>query len=638
MDSASRVPEECGTDAYHSPGAGAAGSSSAYYLRKYLEDSGVSELPVEIVVFEKNSYVGGRSTTVNAWDDPSVPLELGASIFVGANYNLVNASSELNLTVTELEETAKIAKKDNVDVLGIFDGEKMLFQYPEGKWWGLAKLILRYGPFAPYKAKKLTESTVGKFLNMYEAPVFPFKSLTQAVEDVGLLEAAGSTGDQYLKANGIEGGFADELIQASTRVNYGQNLGLIHGVETMVCLAAEGAMAIEGGNWQIFARMLNASSTNTRISTTVTSLTKNVDNEWVVSWSPEGSRQLTSEIFDEVIIAAPYQQTGVSVQPALEKTPDVIPYVTLHVTLFASPRRLDPTLFGLPASANTPAVILTTLNAAERLNDTVRQGTGVVAAGSAGFFSVSTLRTSERESGTEYVYKVFSPEELGDEKIMGIVGATDEKDITWKYRKEWLSYPYEYPRVTFEETQIADNLWYTAGMESFISTMETSSLMGKNIARLIVNSWEDEKAKQVADAAETEGSTAADVEPEVETVAAKEPEPETAQVEPEAAEVEAEAVTESTEPKILAESSPEEPKLETPEQVEEAPEEETSTPEPAEEAPVPPQETPETPEPDVEAPLTPQAESVTPEAEVEQEMTAEDPTAIEPETETRGEL
>lgn len=32
-------------------------------------------------------------------------------------------------------------------------------------------------------------------------------------------------------------------------------------------------------------------------------------------------------------------------------------------------------------------------------------------------------------------------------------------------------------------------LWYTSGIEGFISTMETSSLMGRNVARLIVDGW-----------------------------------------------------------------------------------------------------------------------------------------------------
>ena len=46
------------------------------------------------------------------------------------------------------------------------------------------------------------------------------------------------------------------------------------------------------------------------------------------------------------------------------------------------------------------------------------------------------------------------------------------------------------PRVTFENSQLDDDLWYTSGIESFISTMETSALMGRNVAKLIVDEWE----------------------------------------------------------------------------------------------------------------------------------------------------
>ncbi|KAG7149750.1 hypothetical protein HYQ46_001329 [Verticillium longisporum] len=45
----------------------------------------------------------------------------------------------------------------------------------------------------------------------------------------------------------------------------------------------------------------------------------------------------------------------------------------------------------------------------------------------------------------------------------------------------------EYPRITFQEPALGNGLYYTSGIESFISTMETSALMGKNVARLIAD-------------------------------------------------------------------------------------------------------------------------------------------------------
>jgi prenylcysteine oxidase/farnesylcysteine lyase len=68
--------------------------------------------------------------------------------------------------------------------------------------------------------------------------------------------------------------------------------------------------------------------------------------------------------------------------------------------------------------------------------------------------------------------------------------AIDSGDvISWYYPHVWNSYPYELPRVTFEELELARGFYYTSGMESFISTMETSALMGMNIAQLIVDDY-----------------------------------------------------------------------------------------------------------------------------------------------------
>lgn len=44
--------------------------------------------------------------------------------------------------------------------------------------------------------------------------------------------------------------------------------------------------------------------------------------------------------------------------------------------------------------------------------------------------------------------------------------------------------------MTFDDPMLDGNgLWYTSGIEQFISTMETSSLMGMNVARLVVDGW-----------------------------------------------------------------------------------------------------------------------------------------------------
>ena len=442
---------------------------------------------------------------MNAYDDPAEPVELGASIFVEVNHNLVSAAKRLGLVVSSAAEGGRRVKGEPSDVLGIYDGERMLFSAPEGGWWSMAKLIYRYGPMAPWRIQKLAESTVSKFLGMYQAPVFPFASLSQAVQDTGLQPIAGVTGLQYLEANGVMGRFAQELVQASTRVNYGQNLGLIHGVETMVCMSTDGAMSVQGGNWRIFHGMVNSSDADLKLQTAVTALSRDDDSqEWTVTYKSElKGGAVKEEIYDAVVLAGPLQYAHLAIEPALEKTPDVIPYAAVHVTLFASPRRLDPAYFGLGAGQLVPQTVLTTLTKAEQADEKVMRGEGKDAVGSVGFFSVSTLRSVSRppNDSVEFLYKVFSPEEFGDEKVKQMLGCTAGEQeggeaITWMHRHVWNAYPYEYPRVTFEDIKLAPGLWYTAGMESFISAMETSSLMGMNVARLVVDEWEAEKKQK----------------------------------------------------------------------------------------------------------------------------------------------
>ncbi|CEL07451.1 hypothetical protein ASPCAL10608 [Aspergillus calidoustus] len=485
-------------------GAGAAGASTAYSLRKYAEEQGVQ---LNITVFERADYVGGRSTTVNVFDNPAYPIELGASIFVEVNYNLVNASKDLGLGV---KSAGYERPHETAEVLGVWDGKEFVFVMEESSsWWNIAKLIWRYG-LAPVRTQNLMKSTVNKFLQLYNEPMFPFQSLTAAAASVGLLDATSTPGATFLTKNSIGDDFAREIIQASTRVNYGQNIPLIHGLETMVCMATDGAVAIEGGNWRIFDGMLKSAGVDLRLNHTVSTITRNVDKNTVtLDFSDQRLKRIHAADFDEVVIAAPYQYSGLTVNPPLERTPDTIPFQTLHVTLFSSPHRLSWKYFNLKGpSEHTPETILTTLPRGTDLGDT-EEGVGP-----AGFWSISTLRTVTTENKeTHYVYKIFSPARptatfindilgiqqsdstsanSGSDPDYSVIGDIPKEDVSWFYEKFWHPYPFMYPRVTFEDPILAPSVWYTGGIESFISTMETSALMGKNVAALIARSWEDQ--------------------------------------------------------------------------------------------------------------------------------------------------
>ncbi|RAL60642.1 hypothetical protein DID88_009960 [Monilinia fructigena] len=368
-------------------GAGAGGSSSAYHLQKFAAES---DLSINVTIFERSSYIGGRSTTVNAYSNPLEPVELGASIFVEVNAILKNASREFGLR-------PKSTDTEEAEVLGIWDGAEFVYTQKDSDWkyWDIAKLLWKYG-LAPLKTQRLVKTVVGKFLQLYEAPYFPFRSLSERIEELDLKTVASVTGEQFLADNNIEGSFATDLIQASTR--------------------------IQGGNWQIFDSMIQSSNSTVRLNHTITEISKVQDQEKynvkTVTTDAIGVNHTSEEPFDSIIIAAPLQYSNIKIASGLlQHTPDEIPYVTLHVTLFTSPYGLNPAYFNLRPNDEVPTTILTTLP-------------------------------------------------------KNIPAPTDPKDF-----------------VGPPEIQLAPGIYYTSGIESFISTMETSALMGKNVARLVIDDF-----------------------------------------------------------------------------------------------------------------------------------------------------
>ncbi|ROV96161.1 hypothetical protein VSDG_05006 [Cytospora chrysosperma] len=476
-------------------GAGAAGSSAAYHLSKFAADAGVE---LNITIFEKTDHIGGRTLTVDAYGNSSEPVEVGASIFVNLNKILWNATRDFGLDLRDPSGEA-----DSLTV--IWDGDNFVYESASGTswWWDVAKLLWKYGT-SPYKAQKLMQGTVATFMKLYEEPYFPFRSLSTRAFELDLAKVTGVTGEQFLTDNGISSAFARDIVGAATRVNYASNLDLIHGLDTMVSMAPEGAQAVAGGNWKIFDRMVAESGARLLLNTSVSSISlaakSTAENpKYVIN---EGSAGVA---FNNIILATPYQFSDIKTSgDVLQTTIDEIPYVQLHVTLFSSPFQLSGEFLNLKAGAQVPTTVLTAFS------ETAEGDSGLEGVGKTGFFSVSTLRaiTNPNTGKEEYLYKIFSPMEVTSDFISSLIGAKVPETLTgaapaatpaadddtvvvepvsWYHKHVFQAYPKALPRVTFQDPIVGNGVYYTSGMESFISTMETNALMGKNVARLIVD-------------------------------------------------------------------------------------------------------------------------------------------------------
>ena len=201
--------------------------------------------------------------------------------------------------------------------------------------------------------------------------------------------------------------------------------------------------------------------------------------------------------FDNVILASPWQFSDINAdETVISHAIEEIPYTKLHVTLFTSPYKLRPGFFGLEDSAKAPSNVYTTLASSEKPLQ------GAEGVGRTGFYSISTLRTvtNQQTEKPEFVYKIFSAEPVAAPFLSNVLGASVPEDFTsgsdespspisWYHPTWFYSYPLELPRVTFQDPLVGDGVYYTSGIEGFISTMETSALMGMNVARLIADEF-----------------------------------------------------------------------------------------------------------------------------------------------------
>lgn len=542
-------------------GAGAGGSSAAYFLSKAqskLESLGFGAQGIDVTLFEREERIGGRTAIVHPYDDESLPaIELGASIFADVNKNLQRASKQFNLPTG-----AKIGEDG---ITGVWDGQQFLIEGLDDGWWNSAKMFWRYG-YSPLTTQKLIGKTVDTFLRLYDpiymhksngekkAPSlqssgfrtesgYPWRTIDELAKSMEFDQMVSQSAGDYFYSQGVSKLFTEEIIEAATLVNYGQEIYSLHGLGGSVSLAASGATGVVGGNYKIFESMLgHCESLHLRLGIhgEVTGLAKfksieeaieadKIDEKEARSlgYLKSGSRDMTEAgsstkwwlgtksgyggLFDAVFIAAPWHSAEIT----LLNTNAVIPtpsYVHLHVTLVITrANQPNPAYFGRGEKDVIPNSILTSHASIRKAKEEEEKRKKKKGEGKEGkeknekaktkwwpwsggddkkrgpkldFNSLTYLGTipSRTEDGKEdHIVKLFSPERLSDDQLNDIFG---QDNVGWTFRKEWDAYPYLIPRTTFPKIKADDNLYFLNAMETFISTMETATLSSRNAVAL----------------------------------------------------------------------------------------------------------------------------------------------------------
>ncbi|OAD05137.1 hypothetical protein MUCCIDRAFT_189216 [Mucor lusitanicus CBS 277.49] len=442
-------------------GGGAAGTSTAFWLSNVFPHKG--SVQVTSTIFERNSYLGGRSTVVPIKGDYSLgTIELGASIFVEANKNLMMATEKFGLNKTRLTALEQEISVKNRPGLGVWNGKEFLFE-ESGSYWDSMKALWRYG-LTPLKFQRKQKEVVKRFMELYDAD-HGFEHVSEVVKSLEYQSLLNMTAETYLKELGINDRFAQEILQTATRGNYCQDLDSLHALAVMVSMeAGHGTWAVESGNYNIFEEFARRSQAAIQLQTKVIGINNitevDTNGDTVKRYIVE-TLDGTSQVFDEVVLAAPIKFSGIHQFPFPTKQEER-PYHAVYVTLIAG--HPDPSYFG-KTMENMPTFVVST--------------------------------GAPLENG-ESVIKIFSPTELKDDYLDKLF-----LDRSWTYRKGWHAFPQlepiakdqSFPSFILKTDENDESgIIYTGAFENFISTMETQTIAGKNAARLLYDKWCNSKS------------------------------------------------------------------------------------------------------------------------------------------------
>ncbi|OWB54543.1 catalytic activity protein [[Candida] boidinii] len=462
-------------------GAGAGGSSAAYYLQKYTNST-----IFDITIFEKNSYIGGRSTTIDfpidsKYDDLNIEkmkIELGASIFTSANEILTEAVNTFGLSMSGDDDSNSDSDSSSSSSFAVWNGKKIVYTFTESSWsvWTIIKMLFTFG-ISVIKVENLKDTVVDNFINNFYDTHFPFDSLNTIVPKSDLAESTSKTAENLFIDNSISEKYRYEFIQPLTRVNYAQDLDVIDGLGALVTVSATSAGSVSGGNWQIFENFIEASNANLSLNTAVSKISKLDNNQFLISYNDVDSQgEDDLETFDIVILAAPMEQTNITYDFEFNKNTEIADteYVSLHVTIFSTTKKISngDSYF---SAENVPQSVLTTESDGKSSTDPI-------------FNSLNQIGYIKETK--EYIYKIFSMQELDISTVTSFFknkkNSKNDIEINNFYHKHWNSYPILKPITKFNEFELdSDGFYYLNSMESFISTMETSALAGANVAALI---------------------------------------------------------------------------------------------------------------------------------------------------------
>ncbi|KAE8747686.1 hypothetical protein FOCC_FOCC005665 [Frankliniella occidentalis] len=423
---------------------------------------------VDIDIYEARQ-IGGRLATV---DVSGRNYETGGSIIHPRNKYMVSFVKNFGLKVRETSTGSR---------MGLWDGGKFVFE--ESSWEPITylKMLWRYG-YGIFKLKSYIDDMLTKFESIYllqnkgEA-FWTVSDLLKAMNPQFENDQRIKTGLGFKKL-GFSDLLVDEIVAATIRVNYGQDLMVHKFVGSVSVAGATGDLwAVDGGNFRVAEKLLEASEAQLVRDRVVKVSTAN-NGKLIVrrqGTNVENDKSDLSRAYDIVVLAAPLQTNSDSSIDLSEYPDKGWPGPYHHTVSTVLQGKLNHSFFGYSEDEAMPDEILST--------------TGGLFFNSVSRIQPVDLTNKERISD---VWKVFSPVPLSDSEL----------DLLFiKYNKnsvkvnDWLAYPHYARPPSCNHFRIHKNFYYLNTIEWAASAMEMSVIGAKNIALLAHKNYFNEPVR-----------------------------------------------------------------------------------------------------------------------------------------------
>lgn len=372
--------------------------------------------------------------------------------------------------------------------VGFFDGEKIISvatrPLDKSGWSEWLRRIFKYGA-SVWRARTLPIGTLEGFQK--------FLDLKGRYDNVGQMLTAAENGNsvattavERLKLNGLSLEYIREVLGPQVKRHTGQDIEQLSDLALSMALDREhqGSQITEadGSLTTVLSAFGDLSRSELKFSTKVSALRRSMVSEgkesWILEYSDtENKSQSSCEMFDKVIIAAPWD-TSALLSPETSPDYEQIQYRSQWVTLFRSNTTLNNNYFG--SSETLPPQLLPIPS-----SKLIQPFQGIQ--------EITHLKEIARfdhftgKYNMDHLYRILSGHQIDMPTIYQLFEGFDDQLKPMFHQEEiQTACSLLYARSGgFPGFKIADGLWHTSAVESIGSSVDLSWVAGENVARLV---------------------------------------------------------------------------------------------------------------------------------------------------------